>query len=404
MMLPQKAGVSRIATRVGLIWLCYLSCLSCLLPSFCYGNNRVQIQVGECFEYKQPNFAFAEVSKKGVIHVEFRERDQSWYLTGLKSGFVIVHFFAENSGSVDGVMQVEVKGKLSHTIDCRELCETFGLTCQNQKRLITGEIHNPYVYYYVENACRVGKCCVFSGTLGSKGRDRIQTIVAEELELDRNGIQVSDRGSLHLAIDCSQQQKVREWIQSILGARYLQIACKTRPTPQFHLNVKFLQLEKALVDQMGVEAEMQWGVHQNHFYHSLDGLLQNKLSRQNIKVLAEPTLLLAENKTSEFKAGMLQNGEMQIHVEACLCKRDGQKLQLYYNILYHDGREHRIKNTITLAVGQNQFVGSSKIATTEAMSHELSLSQIPIIGPLFKSVSEKKEEAYVVFEIGVYQS
>lgn len=379
-------------------------------------------------------------SRKGIIDLYFT-RDKKWRITGLRPGFLSIR--SANKQWMITVIKAE-NNKASNRQKIPEwICKLPGVSCHHQAKILSGNFHDRYTYLQAQDWCRSHLACLFTASLSLKEQRLLISDLMKHVP-QKTSISMTANQLPVIEMECSSGSdaplkdstfKESSLLSSLIQRKLIQIKCRQQK-PQMIWAIKskiFLTSHQQIVER-GFQFSTQPGIELTKTLN-LTGKILSKLNdlatKNQAKIIAEPLILVQEGVKSKVTSGgefssqipwssadkrsRIYWKEYGISLEAQVLRSDKNYVALEYQMTLKQPSQGNqghlnsqfLKSQMTLPHNTPVLAGQVKLNHhRDGKEHSPALSDIPLIGPLFRKSADQKDDStlFVWFEVSEHNS
>ena len=377
-----------------------------------YGDDnvkRINLLVGESKKFTLSSPDEISLSKKGIILCTHLNGNK-WRITALRTGFVIMSWYLNNSTKQIMVSVNKYKDKYELIKAPKMLCAHKGIVCDPKKLKIFGTINSTYLLKQAVKICNKSTkfyCDLEISTSVIKDiKTKLTYLLGHNYELH-----ALKNGMIHIMIPCGASEKdnisrrkiIELFAETILPKSNYIISCKHLLNPKyFQLKAKVILTSIGIANKLGLNTTAK-----NILTAGREPLLnlrskfQSLEQKNKVKILGQPIVTAQEGLKSYAHSGgeilYLENSEQEnmnnsskwksygIEFTTTAFSKSKSNVVVHYvldfKIPVHNGtnrfHSNNIKGSVDLVLKEPAIV-----AGIEYLSQSTSKSSIPIIDKL----------------------
>ena len=396
--------------------------------------TKINMQIGESRTINFPADQDVHVSRRGIIDLFYRGKG-IWSITALRGGMVAIDGGLRGSSDHSRArIYVEVTtydarpADALHAIDSLAVCKSKGILCDENRKSIEGKTDSEAIYRLALKSCHLKNQCLFKLELSTNAKTRLKNSIGQSLGAKFRITRSSELPWI-VTTPCSEDsiQRERDEINirsdGAINDGFLVLQCAGEgDSTSFYLHILVLLAESqedALVGGSGTASATFKLEHLTPLFKSqIQSILSDLAQQRSLRVLAEPMAEIIPNVPVEMQSGGEFPFEVSGKARSLGWKSHGltlkgtlfaagesiyrlsftTSLRLKSGNMSNSLNVQSLTTEVKLTVGSPTLIGMSDISTEEN-GEEITpfLSQIPLIGGLFRRHTEKKSQSRVIY-------
>lgn len=268
--------------QIKIILLSLFIFFSTSFDSYASVPKSIDLKIGESVKLSFQNSENMHLSRKGVVDLFGDEANNSWVLTGLKEGFVIL----TPSSTDDQRIFINVSDNSHENLVDSKI---------NEKKIIVREqFHDPFQFLSNKIECESSKKCLFFSTLNESGVNEWKDFLTQKYK--PLSIDINQFGEGVMKIECRNKLNLEEGVKKSGELDGIYIECVENKS-QFNLTATLLVIGSEENNIFNLNARnMIW------FKDFLSKISANA-TRSDTYILGKPSIKVIAGVDSEIQSG-----------------------------------------------------------------------------------------------------